>query len=152
MEIDMREASPEVQAMFEKLHGAVVALFQRVYDQGEELLKIAASLMREPPGAPAAIHRLCQLLPLVIRIEGLAWELNDEDGLDLSASEALAGELERGLAVLPTHGEGWATLAAWQSLQGQETLAVKHARHFGSESTYGEICEWLQNDGFFDQE
>ena len=92
--------------------------------------------MREAPDTSAAVHALCQILPLAIRTEGLEWELNDDPDLTLTASEALAGELERGLVFLPAHGEGWATLAAWQRLQGQETLAVKHAKHFGSESTY----------------
>ena len=148
---DLALLSQESQANLDKIARALLTLLRQAQEVGEQLLAHAAHWLLEPPDARATMRKVTLLLPLVIRLDELAVDLAGGLGDRRRRATGLARELERGLQVLPSHGEAWATLAAWQELEGLQPLAVKQAKHFGAETTYLSLREMFERDGLLVQ-
>jgi hypothetical protein len=148
---DLSLFSPASQEQLRILGRGLGALLEKSQEVGEQLLAHAAHLLDDPPDARGAMLHVTRLLPLSIRMDNLAVDLAGGQGDRQRRSAGLARELKMGLERLPSHGEGWASLAAWQELQGLQPLAEKQARHFGAWPTYLSLHEMFERDGLLAQ-
>ncbi len=85
-----------------------------------------------PPMIPLAV--LATVAPLAIRVGVLRWELaSPADESLLTRARDVVARIERGLELQPAYGRGWAMVALWHRVAGEnDAIAAGHATHFGA--------------------
>lgn len=116
----------------------------------ELIIERILQLGRAPEGSPAWLEPLVAAASLANRTALLRVELGrDDEGIAPEAVRQLVERLARCLEQQPTYGRGWAMLALWLALYGEqdeEAQAKKQAAHFGAGDFFEREAERIDDD------